>query len=124
MIVRRECDVPMARSKGLLPCDKDCKNCMACIETTNTGERRHCTRHKFSNLELDMLIARVGMEPEKLSEIPPAPKEDQTKWTEMEEKRVVFLKKQGMNCKQIADRMGRTTGSVRAKLKRMKGEEA
>lgn len=43
MVVKRECDLPMARSKNLLPCDRECKECMACIETTDTGERRHCT---------------------------------------------------------------------------------
>ena len=36
IIVSRECDEPMARSKGLLPCEKDCANCMACIEKTDT----------------------------------------------------------------------------------------
>ena len=45
-IIKRDCDEPMARKKNLLPCDKDCSNCMACIETMNNGERRHCTRHK------------------------------------------------------------------------------
>lgn len=40
-VVKRECDVAMARKKGYLPCQQQCKNCHACIETLNTDERRH-----------------------------------------------------------------------------------
>ena len=40
-IIKRICDEPMARSKGLLPCDKNCKQCHACIEVLANGERRH-----------------------------------------------------------------------------------
>lgn len=28
-VIKRICDEPMARSKGLLPCDKNCKQCHA-----------------------------------------------------------------------------------------------
>lgn len=40
-VVKRTCDEPMAKSKGLLPCDKNCKQCHACIEVLENGERRH-----------------------------------------------------------------------------------
>lgn len=40
-VIKRTCDEPMARSKGLLPCDKNCKQCQACIEVLANGERRH-----------------------------------------------------------------------------------
>lgn len=38
---KTECDVPMARSKRLLPCDKDCMHCIACIVMNGDGERGH-----------------------------------------------------------------------------------
>lgn len=49
IFIRRYCDEPMARMKGLigkkhtnLPrCQKDCKNCMACIEVDMDGDRQH-----------------------------------------------------------------------------------
>jgi len=45
----RYCDVPMARSKGLIGkrekslgrCTGDCKNCIACIEVNLNGEKEH-----------------------------------------------------------------------------------
>lgn len=40
-VIKRTCDEPMARSKGLLPCDKNCKQCHACIEWLSSGDRRH-----------------------------------------------------------------------------------
>ena len=40
-VIKRTCDEPMARSKGLLPCEKNCKQCYACIEVLANGERRH-----------------------------------------------------------------------------------
>lgn len=40
-LIARECDVAMARSKGYLPCDHNCKQCHACIEMFDTGERQH-----------------------------------------------------------------------------------
>lgn len=43
-IIRRECDEPMARRKGYLPCEHDCKNCLACIETNKDGERSHVVK--------------------------------------------------------------------------------
>ena len=39
--IRRTCDEPMARSKGLLPCDNNCEECHACIEWLQGGEKRH-----------------------------------------------------------------------------------
>lgn len=42
-IIKRECDEPMAKKKGYLPCEGRCKECHACIETLGTGERRHVT---------------------------------------------------------------------------------
>lgn len=41
MIIKRECDEPMARSKRLLPCDHRCKGCVACICTDEYGHRFH-----------------------------------------------------------------------------------
>lgn len=40
-VMARECDVAMARSKGFLPCDHNCKMCHACIEILDTRDRRH-----------------------------------------------------------------------------------
>ena len=41
MIVKRRCDEPMARSKRLLPCRKNCASCVACIERNEYGDERH-----------------------------------------------------------------------------------
>lgn len=41
IVKARECDVPMARSKGYLPCDQNCKTCFACIEILDSGDRQH-----------------------------------------------------------------------------------
>lgn len=49
IVESRECDKPMAKSKGLLngkdkgigKCAGRCENCIACIETDVSGERRH-----------------------------------------------------------------------------------
>ena len=43
-IIRRECDEPMARRKGYLPCEHDCRNCLACIEVNRDGERSHVVK--------------------------------------------------------------------------------
>jgi len=43
-IVRRYCDEPMAKKKGWIPCDGQCKNCLACIEVLKSGDKRHVTR--------------------------------------------------------------------------------
>ena len=40
-VMARECDIAMARSKGFLPCDHNCKTCHACIEILDTRDRRH-----------------------------------------------------------------------------------
>lgn len=42
-VVKRTCDEPMARSKGLLPCEQNCKQCHACIEWLSSGDKRHWT---------------------------------------------------------------------------------
>lgn len=44
----RECDVSMARAKGFLPCDHNCKECHACIEVLTGGERRHYNYNRGS----------------------------------------------------------------------------
>lgn len=44
-IVRRECDKAMANKKGLLPCEKKCKTCIAAIEVHADGERNHYYPH-------------------------------------------------------------------------------
>lgn len=41
MIVSRRCDRPMARRKRLLPCDKNCRDCMASIERDDLGNESH-----------------------------------------------------------------------------------
>ena len=49
IIVKRECDQAMARSKGIIGsrhtnirrCNGECSRCMACIETDSNGEREH-----------------------------------------------------------------------------------
>ena len=52
IVAKRECDRVMAEKKGLFdakkayakgltPCDKNCKKCIACIETTTLGVREH-----------------------------------------------------------------------------------
>lgn len=43
-IKTRECDIAMARAKGILKtCEKDCRHCMCCIETDYNGDREHVT---------------------------------------------------------------------------------
>lgn len=46
-IIKRECDIPMARKKGFFPCNKKCEKCHACIETTISGERQHVNNYKW-----------------------------------------------------------------------------
>lgn len=49
IVVDRQCDASMARSKGLIggkeksigKCTGHCERCIACIETDINGERRH-----------------------------------------------------------------------------------
>lgn len=41
MIIRRRCDEPMARSKRLLPCEHNCKSCVACIIRDDSGNEYH-----------------------------------------------------------------------------------
>ena len=113
-IIDRYCDEPMARSKGIFPCEKDCKNCMACIEVTDTGERQHCTRHhgdlkrKFieANDEVEEIIMNL-----------------QVRWTKEEEEELLKLHAKGLSRKAIANRMNRTSASVSRKLFRMGRKE-
>ena len=50
-IVRRRCDVPMARNKGLLRvCDKRCRTCLACIEVDEFGQESHVSLRNGSEL--------------------------------------------------------------------------
>lgn len=41
MIIKRRCDKPMARKKGLLPCKHRCKTCNACIQMDDSGRESH-----------------------------------------------------------------------------------
>lgn len=116
MIIKRECDVPMARSKRLFPCDKDCRNCMACIETTDTGERRHCTRHKNTNIRIDMMMVSADLTGK--NGMPKAP-ETRRPWTDIESKRLVFLREKGLNWREIGMKMKRTEGSVKARYNKI-----
>ncbi len=46
IVIRRICDEPMARAKGIIGnkttslsrCDENCKDCLACIEVEAEGE--------------------------------------------------------------------------------------
>lgn len=106
MVVKRECDLPMARSKNLLPCDRECKECMACIETTDTGERRHCTRLRDREIG-----PRIPPQNNKVRhEFEPA--RDCRKWSEVEDSRLIFLRRQGLSFARIAERMRRPVSSV------------
>lgn len=117
-IIHRECDEPMARSKGLLPCEKDCKNCMACIETTDTGNRQHCTRHK-GDLKRKFIEANVETNDdiEELIIKRPVP------WSKEDEALLLKLHAKGWSRRDIANRIGRTQASVSRKLLRMGREE-
>ena len=42
-----ECDEPMARHKGYIPCNKDCKTCHAAIITNENGDREHFPVNKY-----------------------------------------------------------------------------
>lgn len=109
-VVRRECDEPMARSKGLLPCEKDCEHCMACIETTDTGIRQHCNTHrgdlirKFiqANDEVEEMIMRMAV-----------------RWTKEEEELLLKLHSRGWSRRDIANQLNRTQRSVSIKLLRL-----
>lgn len=112
MIVRRECDEPMARSKKILPCDKDCKRCMACIEITDTGERRHCNRLKASNVALDMKMETAAMRPEPWDGPKTTKGRERKLWTDEETKRLIRLRKEGKTWQQIADAIGKSWAAV------------
>ena len=40
-VLERECDEAMAKKNVFLPCNEDCKRCLACIEVKNSGTREH-----------------------------------------------------------------------------------
>ena len=109
-IIGRYCDEPMARSKGLFPCEKDCKNCMACIEITDTGERQHCKRH-HGDLRRKFIEANDEVESWVMDRPVPWPKE--------EVETLLKLHAQGLSRKNIAERLGRTPASVSRKLVRL-----
>jgi hypothetical protein len=45
VVIRRYCDEPMARAKGLLKdCMRLCESCHAAIEVDQNGNRRHYDR--------------------------------------------------------------------------------
>ena len=112
-IIGRECDEPMAMSKGLLPCEKDCKNCMACIEIIETGERQHCNRHngdliqKFiqANDDVEEMIMRQAVQ-----------------WSKEDEDLLLKLHARGWARRDIANRLNRTQRSVSIKLLRLGAE--
>lgn len=56
LVIGRRCDVPMARKKKLLPCNKRCQECIACIEWSRTGQAWHVpySMVKFSDPKLLM----------------------------------------------------------------------
>ena len=56
--VRRRCDVPMARKKGLLPCSHRCRTCLACIQINRLGEERHTPNFKKRESGDPGLLAR------------------------------------------------------------------
>ena len=41
MIISIRCDEPMAKKKGLLPCNKRCRTCVACIRRNEYGQEGH-----------------------------------------------------------------------------------
>ena len=41
MIIGRRCDKPMAEKKRLLPCNKRCRTCVACIRISDDGRESH-----------------------------------------------------------------------------------
>lgn len=55
IIVSRRCDVPMARSKNLLPCGKQCSTCVACIERDQYGNEGHAVHGRVLDY---VLLAR------------------------------------------------------------------
>lgn len=112
-IIGRECDEPMARSKGLFPCERDCKNCMACIEITDTGERQHCTRHKG---DLKRMFIQASDDIEELIMKKPVP------WSKEDEELLLKLHNKGWSRRDMANRLGRTKASVSKKLLRLGAE--
>lgn len=54
MIISTRCDVPMARSKRLLPCNKRCRSCVACILRDDSGSESHFWDPKGSDTVLLM----------------------------------------------------------------------
>lgn len=55
-VVGRKCDKPMAEKLHLLPCNKRCQECVACIEWSRTGQSWHVpfSLEKFSDPKLLM----------------------------------------------------------------------
>jgi len=41
IVVGHYCDVQMAEKKGFLPCDHNCKKCVACILIRENGDKEH-----------------------------------------------------------------------------------
>ena len=109
-IIGRYCDEPMARSKGLLPCENDCKHCMACIEMTDTGEKQHCNIHR-GDLKRKFIQASDEVEAWVMSR-PVA-------WSKEDEELLLKLNARGWSRKAMADRLSRTAASVSRKLMRL-----
>ena len=48
-IVRTECDEPMARNLKYLPCNHQCRTCLACILVDVEGGRQHVADKRIHN---------------------------------------------------------------------------
>lgn len=53
VVIRRRCDVPMARKKGILDnCHGKCADCLCCIEMDSLGNESHVARVHGGDLGL------------------------------------------------------------------------
>lgn len=107
----------IAKRRKLLPCDKDCKHCMACIETTDTGERRHYSRHK-PNTAIDRALAKAGLEREQIPEGEDDLSNARKRWREEDLQTVAQMRKSGCTLAEIGKRFKRSQASIQTALKR------
>lgn len=61
IIVSRRCDVQMAKKKRLFPCDRRCKQCVACIERDYYGNESHALRGGHGQLDYKLLFRNMRL---------------------------------------------------------------
>lgn len=59
-VIKRRCDVPMARKKGLLRlCDHKCSTCVACLEMDESGQEEHAVRDLRREMDPKLVLRNI-----------------------------------------------------------------